>query len=90
MRFPIIQQSAHLFKANGFSHEEVDAGGESFALVSAGSEAREGDDEGGGVRGLVGFLGIVMAAGFLDVADGAGGFEPIHHRHTDVYFSKNS
>lgn len=46
MRFPIIQQSAHLFEADGFSHEEVDAAGESFALVSAGGEACEGDDEG--------------------------------------------
>lgn len=88
MRFPIIQQSADLFEADRFRHEEVDAAGESFTLVSAGREAREGDDEGWGVRGRgVGFVlvvVVVVAAGFFDVADGAGGFESVHYGHGDV------
>lgn len=86
MRFPVVQQSPDLFEADGFSHEKVDAAGESFALVSAGREAREGDDEGWGV----GLGGLVVAAGFFDVADGAGGFESVHYRHRDVCFVKGT
>ena len=90
MRLPIIQQSPDLLERNGLGHEEVDAAGEGFALVSAGGEAREGDDEGwwrgrggGVVLTGVGGAGRVVrcvgagAAGFFNVADGAGGFEAV-------------
>ena len=81
MRLPIIQQSPDLLERNGLRHEEVDAAGEGFALVSAGGEAREGDDEGwcrGRGWGVV-LTGVVGAgaAGFFNVADGAGGFEAV-------------
>ena len=81
IRLPVIQQPTDLFERDGFRHEEVDAAGESFALISAGSEAREGDDEGWGGGG---FVAVVVAAGFFDVADGAGGFEAVHDRHANV------
>lgn len=90
VRLPIIQQPPDLLERNGLRHEEVDAAGEGFALVSAGGEAREGDDEGwwrgrgGGVvlTGVVGASRVVRcvgagAAGFFNVADGAGGFEAV-------------
>lgn len=45
MRLPTIQQPAHLFETDRFRHEEIDAAGEGFALVSARGEARERDDQ---------------------------------------------
>lgn len=92
IRLPVIQQPTDLFKRDGFRHEEVDAAGESFALISTGSEAREGDDEGwrgGGLVAVVVAVGVVfreavVAAGFFDVADSAGGFEAVHDRHAYV------
>lgn len=85
MRLPVVEQAAHLLEGHGLRHEEVDAAGEGLALVPAGGEAREGDDERrGGGRGAA--VRSVVAAGFLDVADGAGGFEAVEDGHADVCF----
>ena len=73
--FPVIEQAADLLEGDGFRHEEVDAAGEGFALVPAGGEAGQGDDQGRGGGG---------GARLLDVADGSGGFEAVHDGHADV------
>ncbi len=39
MGLPVIEELADFFEGDGFGHEEVDAAGESFGLVSAGGEA---------------------------------------------------
>ena len=84
MRFPVVEQPADLFERDGFRHEEVDAAGEGLALVSAGREARQRDDQSRGGPVVVVFSVVVVAAGFLDVADGAGGFEAVHDRHAYI------
>ena len=89
VRFPIVQQPPDLFERDGFRHEEIHAAGERFALVSAGREARQGDDQGRGRAGSVAVLLVVVGAGFLDVADGSGGFEAIHNGHAYVFFVVN-
>lgn len=82
MGFPIVQQPTDLFEGDGFGHEEIDAAGESFGLVSAGGEAGQGNDE--GRRGSVAVLSVV-GAGLFDVADGSGGFEAVEDGHAYIY-----
>lgn len=83
MRFPIIEQPPDLFERDGLRHEEVHTACESFALVSAGREARQGDDQ--SRAGTVAVVLLVVGARFLNVADGAGGFKPVHDGHAYVY-----
>ena len=85
MRLPTIEQSPDLLERHRLRHEQVYAARERLALIPAGSKARERDDEGWRVRGRVAVVGtVVMAAGFFDVADGAGGFEAVEDGHADV------
>ena len=79
--FPVVEQAADLFEGDGLRHEEIHAAGESFALVSAGREARQSDDQG---RGGPVAVPSVVAARFLDVADGSGGFESVQHGHAYI------
>lgn len=79
VRLPIIQQLPHLLKRHGLRHEQVHAARKRLALIPAGREARQRHDQRRPVA-----VRAVVAAGVLDVADGAGGFEAVHDGHADV------
>ncbi len=77
-RLPFIQQFANLTKGNRFGHEQVNATGESFSLITFGRETGKCNDQG---RRKVPGPFRMAATVLFDFPDRACGFESVEDRH---------